>query len=87
MGTVDLLYTRGVNTFQVVDVNLTGPLGAAAGEGGRVMYGTIDDDRRGSTLAPTHELDALFEIRNGSGDQAFSAHGPAARSASPTAPS
>ena len=42
VGTVDLLYTRGVNSFHVVDVNLESPLGAAAGEGGRVMYGTID---------------------------------------------
>ncbi len=42
VGTVDLLYSLGVNTFQVVDVNLNGPLGSAVGEGGRVMYGTID---------------------------------------------
>ena len=74
VGTVDLLYTRGVNSFQVVDVNLEGPLGAAAGEGGRVMYGTVDPTTGEATPSRrTPELDALFEIRNGSGDQAFSA--------------
>ena len=74
VGTVDLLYTRGVNTFQVVDVNLNGPLGSAAGEGGRVMYGTIDPTTGEATpFRRTTELDALFEIRNGSGDHAFSA--------------
>src|SRR5206468_4277113 len=74
VGTLDLLYTRGVNSFQVVDVNLQGPLGVAAGEGGRVMYGTIDSET-GEALPSrrTAELDALFEIRNGSGDRAFSA--------------
>ena len=74
VGTVDLLYSRGVNTFQVVDVNLDGPLGSAAGEGGRVMYGTIDPTTGEATpFRRTTELDALFEIRNGSGDHAFTA--------------
>ena len=73
VGTVDLLYSRGVNTFQVVDVNLNGPLGSAAGEGGRVMYGTIDSTTGEATpFRRTTELDALFEIRNGSGDHTFS---------------
>lgn len=74
VGTIDLLYTRGVNSFQVVDVNLKGPLGAAAGEGGRVMYGTIDPTNgEAEPSRRTPKLDALFEIRNGSGDRAFSA--------------
>ena len=42
VGTVDFLYTRGVSTVQLMDVNLAGPIGTAAGEGGRAMYGTID---------------------------------------------
>jgi hypothetical protein len=73
VGTFDLLYTRGVNTFHMVDVNLTGPVGAAAGEGGRLMYGTIDSV--GNTAPSRHPtpLDAVFEIRNGTGDPAFSA--------------
>ena len=74
VGSVDLLYTRGVNSFQVVDVNLRGPLGAAAGEGGRVMYGTIDPETGDATPSRrSGDVNALFEIRNGSGDEAFSA--------------
>ena len=41
VGTVDLLYIRGVNQFDITDVNLLPP-GAAAGEGGRLLYGAID---------------------------------------------
>ena len=73
IGTVDLLYTRGVNTFHMVDVNLTGPIGAAAGEGGRLMYGTIDSIGDAAPSRHPTPLDAVFEIRNGTGDQAFSA--------------
>jgi hypothetical protein len=73
-GTVDLLYTRGVNSFQVVDVNLERPQGTADGEGGRAMYGSIDPGTGDAEpLRRTPELDATFEIRNGSGDRAFSA--------------
>ena len=43
VGTVDLLYTRLMNSVEMVDVNLRGPVGTSAGEGGRVLYGTIDD--------------------------------------------
>ena len=74
VGTLDLLYTRGVNSVQVADVNLVGPSRNAAGEGGRAMYGTIDPATGEATpLAdgPT-SCDAVFEIRNGSGDRAYS---------------
>ena len=74
VGTVDLLYTHGVNTFEVVDVNLVEPSGVATGEGGRVMYGTVDSMTGGAEpFRRTEELDALFEIRNGGGTQAFAA--------------
>ena len=75
VGTVDLLYTRGVNTFHVVDVNLDGPLGVAAGEGGRadVRHHRLGDRRGDTTRRTPTALDAVFEIRNGSGDRAFSA--------------
>ena len=72
VGTLDLLYTRGVNTFQMVDVNLDGPLGIAAGEGGRALYGTIDP-ATGEPSRRTPMLDAVFQIRNGTGDRAYSA--------------
>ncbi len=42
VGTVDLLYTRLVNSVDLVDVNLRGPVGTSAGEGGRTTLRTID---------------------------------------------
>ena len=42
VGTVDLLYILGVDQYYVNDVNLQTPTAVAAGEGGRVLYGTID---------------------------------------------
>ncbi|HEX5963424.1 MAG TPA: TonB-dependent receptor, partial [Gemmatimonadales bacterium] len=42
VGTVDLLYTRGVNQFTVRDLNLLPPSGVSSGEAGRALYGTID---------------------------------------------
>ena len=41
VGTIDLLYIKGVSDFYVTDVNLQ-RVGVAAGEGGRVLYGTFD---------------------------------------------
>ena len=40
VATVDLLYTYWVNQFYFTDANLTPPIGTAAGEGGRLLYGT-----------------------------------------------
>jgi hypothetical protein len=73
-GTLDFLFTRGVNTFAVADVNLFDPLEVATGEGGRAMYGEIDPTSgEAAPLRPRPELDALFELRNGSGgDRAYS---------------
>jgi hypothetical protein len=42
VGTLDILYARGVSQFAERDVNLMPPLGTAAGEGGRALYGSID---------------------------------------------
>jgi hypothetical protein len=72
VGTVDLLYIRGVNQFDMTDVNLRPPT-TAAGEGGRPLYGTIDADG----FATTNRIDSAFrtiaQIRNSSGDRAISA--------------
>ena len=74
MGTFDFLYTRGVNTFRVMDVSLNGPLGVAVGEGGRVMYGTVDPatGEAEPSRRTSPDLEAVFENRNASGDRAFS---------------
>jgi hypothetical protein len=73
VGTVDLLYTRGVSQFEVHDVNLLPAAGASAGEGGRALYGTIDStdgvsqaNRRDPTFGP------VIRMTNGSGDRAWS---------------
>lgn len=72
-GTVDLLYIRAVNQLDLVDVNLAPPTHVAAGEGGRVMYGTIDHHG----IATANRLDPRYgvvaELRNSSGDRAASA--------------
>jgi hypothetical protein len=73
VGTLDFLYTRGVNTVQMVDVNLVGPTGTSAGEGGRVLYGTINDSTGNATPARrTEDLRFVTEMRNGSGDRSYS---------------
>jgi hypothetical protein len=72
-GTLDLLYTRGVNTFQVADVNLRGPVGRAAGEGGRVLYGSFDPETSEPVPARrTLVLGNANQLRNGSGDRSYS---------------
>jgi Carboxypeptidase regulatory-like domain len=76
VGTVDLLYTRSVHQFEERDVNLLGPSGVSAGEGGRVLYGTIDPtsgavtpNRRSANFGP------VIQITNGRGDRGHSLTG------------
>ena len=73
VGTVDILYTRAMSQYAVRDVNLGPPTGAAAGEGGRTLYGSIDPatgasepSRRNPAFGP------VIEMFNRSGDQAWS---------------
>jgi hypothetical protein len=73
VATMDFLYTRGMNTVQSVDVNLVGPIGVSAGEGGRTLYGTIDASTGEATPSRrTDGLGGVFELRNGSGDRSCS---------------
>jgi hypothetical protein len=73
VATLDLLYTRLVHSVVTEDVNLTGPVGRSAGEGGRLLYGTIDP---ASGLArparATNTLLGVFPLRNGGGDRSYS---------------
>ncbi len=41
VATIDLLYARAVQQIYISEANLGGPTGAASGEDGRVLYGTI----------------------------------------------
>lgn len=74
LATADLLFTAGVNQFAERDLNLGSPVGAAAGEGGRPLYGTIDSATGLST--PNHRnsaFDAVTQITNGSGNRSYAA--------------
>ena len=73
VGTVDLLYARGVSQLGERDVNLFPPAGAASGEGGRPLYGTLDPatgesqpNRRSPAFGP------VIEMFNRSGDRSWS---------------
>src|SRR5207247_7707036 len=43
VATIDFLYTRAIHQLYASDANLGAPSGAAAGEGGRPLYGAIDN--------------------------------------------
>jgi len=73
VGTIDLLYTGGVHTFHIADANLVGPVTIAAGEDGRILYGTIDPETgEADPSRRTRGVGSAFEIRNGSGDRSWS---------------
>jgi hypothetical protein len=74
VGTVDLLYVRGVDQLDVTDVNLQSPT-RAAGEGGRLMYGSIDEFGNASPLRRKLGFQTVAQIRNSSGDRSMSASG------------
>ena len=71
VGTVDLLYVRGMNQIYLTDVNLV-PTGAADGEAGRVLYGSLRPD---SGTATPNRRSAVFgpvlEVGNSSGDRSY----------------
>jgi hypothetical protein len=70
-GTIDLLYMRGVNDFYVTDVNLQ-RVGVAAGEGGRVLYGTFDAATgHGTPTRRDPAFERVIETRNARGDRSF----------------
>jgi hypothetical protein len=56
VASVDVLFTRAVHQVHVDQANLVGPVGEAAGEGGRPLYGTIG----GSGLAAPAWHDTTF---------------------------
>jgi Carboxypeptidase regulatory-like domain/TonB dependent receptor len=74
VGTVDLLFIRGVDQLDVIDVNLEPPTAVSAGEAGRVLYGSIDPATGGAT--PNRKsggFRVVDEMRNASGDRSVSA--------------
>ena len=74
VGTVDLLYIRGIDQFDITDVNLNPPTTTSAGEGGRLLYGTIDpNDGRTTPSRRNPAYATVAEMRNSSGDRTYSA--------------
>jgi hypothetical protein len=71
-GTADLLLSRGLNDFDIRDLNLLHPTGDAQGENGRVMYGSIDPASGIATpLRRTQTFGPVLEVRNTHGDRAL----------------
>lgn len=72
VGTIDFLYTRAINQYDLLDLNLQPPAFAATGEGGRPIYGVVDSlglakpSRRSAAFGP------VMQVRNARGNRAFS---------------
>jgi carboxypeptidase family protein len=73
VGTFDFLYTRGLNQFYMYDVNLSGVVGTAAGEGGRPLYGTVNPATGVFTPSRlTTSFNDVLRHTNRSGDYSYS---------------
>jgi hypothetical protein len=72
VGTVDLLYTRAVDQFALTDRNLRGPIAVAAGEGGRLMYGTVAEDGQVVPARLDSRFGQVIAVGNERGDRAYS---------------
>jgi outer membrane receptor protein involved in Fe transport len=71
VGTIDFLYTRAINQYDLLDLNLSAP-SATTGEGGRTMYGTIDSMGMATPTRLDSALGPVIQVRNARGNHAFS---------------
>ena len=70
---IDLLYTRAVHQIYIGEANLGAPVGAAYGEGGRPMYGTVDATGLAKpTWRDSTYFQEVFRVSNRSGDHSVS---------------
>jgi hypothetical protein len=72
VGTVDLLHVRGVDQFAIRDVNLLPPVGASAGEGGRLLYGTFDPDEGPQARRRSQAFGPVLALTNDAGNRSWS---------------
>ena len=78
VATIDFLYTRAVHQLYVSDANLGAPTGAAAGEGGRPLYGTISGTTGANLISKPAWRDSsfgeteIYRVSNRGGDHGFS---------------
>jgi hypothetical protein len=76
VGTVDFLYIRGVDQFDITEVNLRPPTATSAGEGGRILYGSFDPDFGSPTPNRVNPaFQTVAQIRNSRGDRSISVSG------------
>jgi hypothetical protein len=69
VGTVDLLYTRAAHQLYLSDANLPSPIGAAWGEGGRALYGTIGAAGFATPARRASTLGQVVRVSNRNGDR------------------
>jgi carboxypeptidase family protein len=70
---LDLLYTRALSQFTFTDANLRGPVDTADGEGGRLLYGTIDAAGRARPARLSSAFGRVIRMGSRSGDDAVTA--------------
>jgi hypothetical protein len=79
VASLDVSYSYGLNALYITDTNLGAPVGTLAGEGGRVMYGTVGAESAPGALpvVTANVVDPAFApiLRNGnrSGDRTYMA--------------
>src|SRR5437867_12210145 len=78
VATIDFLYTRAVHQIYESDANLGAPTSAAAGEGGRPLYGTISGTTSATLVTNPAWRDTsfgekeIYRVSNRGGDHGFS---------------
>ncbi|MGH7513361.1 MAG: TonB-dependent receptor [Gemmatimonadales bacterium] len=72
VGTLDLLYTQGVNQLDLRELNLNPPTAVAFGEGSRPLYGTIADDGTATPSRRSPAFGRVTQVRSAHGDRSFS---------------
>jgi len=74
VATIDFLYTRAVQQIYISEANLRGPTGAASGEGGRVLYGTISPTlvTKPAWRDTSFGENEIYRVSNRGGDNSFS---------------
>ena len=75
VGTVDLLYTRAIDQYDLVDLNLQPPALVAGGEGNRPMYGTVNAFGTATTSRRSPDFGPVIQVRNARGNRAISVTG------------
>lgn len=75
VGTLDVLFTHARHALYLDDANLSAPIGTSPGEGGRVLYGTINGQgfATPSRLAPA--LGQVIRVSNQSSDHTLTLSG------------